>query len=193
MRGGNAMKKSKKFIVGVVLSVIGVIGAISAFAQGVIPTGIVCLLILLAGIVLIVLDKKKKPQQETAMIDTAKGTHSKIFKVAGVTFDNRQKHLAKLMQDKLAGKVINVELQEYVYENQPAIKVIANGLEVGSLHTEDVVFIKENQDRVKAIKDLYVSSFVDEKTKEKIYYAKLTLTIENKNKKTALLDWSSNR
>ncbi|WP_440447770.1 hypothetical protein [Ruminococcus sp.] len=187
------MKKSKKFIVGVVLSVIGVIGAISAFAQGVIPTGIVCLLILLAGIVLIVLDKKKKPQQETAMIDTAKGTHSKIFKVAGVTFDNRQKHLAKLMQDKLAGKVINVELQEYVYENQPAIKVIANGLEVGSLHTEDVVFIKENQDRVKAIKDLYVSSFVDEKTKEKIYYAKLTLTIENKNKKTALLDWSSNR
>ena len=180
MRGGNAMKKSKKFIAGVVLSVIGVIGAISAFAQGVIPTGFVCLLILVTGIALIVLDKKKKPQQETAMIDTAKGTHSKIFKVAGVTFDNRQKHLAKLMQDKLAGKVINVELQEYVYKNQPAIKVIANGLEIGSLHTEDVAFIKENQDRVKAIKDLYISSFVDEKTKEKIYYAKLTLTIENK-------------
>ena len=104
------MKKSKKFIAGVVLSVIGVIGAISAFAHGVIPTGFVCLLILVTGIVLIVLDKKKKPQQETAMIDTAKGTHSKIFKVAGVTFDNRQKHLAKLMQDKLAGK-INLQLR----------------------------------------------------------------------------------
>lgn len=175
------MKKSKKFIIGIVLSAIGLIGAISAFAQGIVSTGFVCLLFLVAGIVLIMLDNKTQPKQiKVESSNTERGTHSKKFKIAGVTFGKRQEYLAKLMKDKLAGKVINVELQEYVYENQPAIKVIANGLEIGSLHTEDVAFIKENQGRVKAIKDLYISSFIDEDTKKKIYYAKLTLTIENK-------------
>lgn len=71
------------------------------------------------------------------------------------------------MQQKLSGQVINVELQEYEYEKQPAIKVIANGLDIGSLHSEDALFIKENQNRVKAIKDLYISSFEDEKATER--------------------------
>ena len=177
------MNKSKKFIVGIVLLILGIVGAIAAFAQGVVSTGFACLLFLAAGIVLIILDKKLPTKENSADIQntpTTKGTHSQKFKIAGVTYDNRQEHLAKLMQQKLSGKVINVELQEYEYENQPAIKVIANGLDIGSLHSEDALFIKENQNRVKAIKDLYISSFEDEKTKEKIYYARLTLTIENK-------------
>lgn len=183
------MNKSKKFIVGIVLLILGIVGAIAAFAQGVVSTGFACLLFLVAGVVLIILDKKLPPKENNSVpiqsnatqnAPAIKGTHSKKFKIAGVTFDNRQEHLAKLMQQKLNGQIINVELSEYEYENQPAIKVIANGLDIGSLHSEDTLFIKENQNRVKAIKDLYISSFEDEKTKEKIYYARLTLTIENK-------------
>lgn len=188
IRGGNILNKSKKFIVGIVLLILGIVGAVAAFAQGVVSTGFACLLFLAAGIVLIILDKKLPTKENSAAIQsntsqntlTTKGTHSQKFKIAGVTYDNRQEHLAKLMQQKLSGQVINVELQEYEYENQPAIKVIANGLDIGSLHSEDALFIKENQNRVKAIKDLYISSFEDEETKEKIYYARLTLTIENK-------------
>ncbi len=183
------MNKSKKFIVGIILSVLGIVGAIAAFAQGIVSTGFACLLFLVAGVVLFILDKKLPRKENGAPIQSnagqnqpaTKGTHSKKFKIAGVTYDNRQEHLAKLMQQKLSGQVINVELHEYEYENQPAIKVIANGLDIGSLHSEDALFIKENQGRVKAIKDLYISSFDDEKTKETIYYARLTLTIENKN------------
>ena len=181
------MNKSKKFIVGIVLLILGIVGAVAAFAQGVVSTGFACLLFLAAGIVLIILDKKLPTKENSAAIQsntsqntlTTKGTHSQKFKIAGVTYDNRQEHLAKLMQQKLSGQVINVELQEYEYEKQPAIKVIANGLDIGSLHSE-ALFIKENQNRVKAIKDLYISSFEDEKATEKIYYARLTLTIENK-------------
>ena len=165
------MNKSKKFIVGIVLLILGIVGAVAAFAQGVVSTGFACLLFLAAGIVLIILDKKLPTKENSAAIQsntsqntlTTKGTHSQKFKIAGVTYDNRQEHLAKLMQQKLSGKVIKVELQEYEYENQPAIKVIANGLDIGSLHSEDIL------------------------RKTYFNYRK------QKIKKSALLDWNSNR
>ena len=43
---------------------------------------------------------------------------------------------------KKAGKVLNVQLEEYDYKGEPAIKVLVNGLDVGNLHIEDVAFVK---------------------------------------------------
>ena len=116
------------------------------------------------------------PQPQTnAKPETGKSP-SKKMKVAGVTFGNRQECLKKLRADKQAGKIIDVSMQEYSYQGEPAIKIIANGMEIGNLHTEDCDFVKNNQSRILGIKDLYIGYAED----IKIYYAKITLIIQNK-------------
>lgn len=118
-----------------------------------------------------------KPKQPQANMKPETGkSHSKKMKVAGVTFGNRQECLKRLRTDKQAGKVINVSMQEYSYQGEPAIKIIANGMEIGNLHTADCDFIKNNQPRILGVKDLYIGYAEDIKT----YYAKITLIIQNK-------------
>lgn len=86
--------------------------------------------------------KQPMPQPQANMKPETGKSHTKVCKVAGVTFGNRQECLKRLRTDKQAGKVINVSMQEYSYQGEPAIKIIANGMEIGNLHTEDCDFIK---------------------------------------------------
>lgn len=131
----------------------------------------------------------KKPKAQTPMMQPETGkSHTKIFKVAGVSFQGRQKLLKQLKADKKAGKVLNVQLEEYKYKGEPAIKVLVNGLDVGNLHIEDVAFVKENQDRILGIKDFTIGEHYDEHenkdgdtTYTTKYNAKVKMLIANKN------------
>ena len=110
-------------------------------------------------------------------------SHIKTFKVAGVTFENRQKNLAKLLKQKLNGNIINVATVQGSYNGEPTIDITANGLSVGKFHKEDCDYILANQDRIIGITDLYINDFTDENGK-KTYYAKISLLIKNKNTTT---------
>ena len=72
--------------------------------------------------------------------------------------------------------------------------MLVNGLDVGNLHIEDVAFVKENQERILGINDFTIGEHYDENDKVS-YNAKVKMLIANKNliKKSALLDWYSNR
>lgn len=121
--------------------------------------------------------KKQEPTQLTPEIGKS---HTKVCKVAGVTFDDRQKHLKKLKADKKSGKAINVKMEEYDFKGEPAIRIIANGYDVGNLHREDVAFVKSNQERILGINDFTIGEHYDEN--EKISYnAKVKLIIANKS------------
>lgn len=121
--------------------------------------------------------KKQEPTQLTPEIGKS---HTKVCKVAGVTFDDRQKYMKKLKADKKSGKAINVKMEEYNFKGEPAIRILANGYDVGNLHREDVAFVKSNQERILGINDFTIGEHYDEN--EKISYnAKVKLIIANKS------------
>ena len=125
--------------------------------------------------------KKQKSEVKTPAMHPESGkSHIKVFKVAGVTFQGRQKLLKQLKTDKKAGKVLNVQLEEYDYKGEPAIKVLVNGLDVGNLHIEDVAFVKENQERILGINDFTIGEHYDENDKVS-YNEKVKMLIANKN------------
>jgi len=121
--------------------------------------------------------KKQEPTQLTP--ETGK-SHTKVCKVAGVTFDDRQKYLKKLKADKKSGKAINVKMEEYDFKGEPAIRILANGYDVGNLHREDVAFVKSNQERILGINDFTIGEHYDENEKTS-YNAKVKLLIANKS------------
>lgn len=124
--------------------------------------------------------KQPMPQPQANMKPETGKSHTKVCKVAGVTFDDRQKYLKKLKADKKSGKAINVKMEEYDFKGEPAIRIIANGYDVGNLHREDVAFVKSNQERILGINDFTVGEHYDEN--EKISYnAKVKLIIANKS------------
>lgn len=117
--------------------------------------------------------KKPKSEVKTPTVQPEAGkSHTKVFKVAGVTFKGRQKLLKQLKGDKKAGKVLNVQLEEYDYKGEPAIKVLVNGLDVGNLHV--------NQERILGINDFTIGEHYDENEKTG-YNAKVKLLIANKS------------
>lgn len=125
--------------------------------------------------------KKPKSEVKTPTVQPEAGkSHTKVFKVAGVTFKGRQKLLKQFKGDKKAGKVLNVQLEEYDYKGEPAIKVLVNGLDVGNLHVEDVAFVKANQERILGINDFTIGEHYDENEKTS-YNAKVKLLIANKS------------
>lgn len=73
-----------------------------------------------------------------------------------------------------------MQLEEYDYKGEPAIKVLVNGLDVGNLHIEDVAFVKENQERILGINDFTIGEHYDENDKVS-YNAKVKMLIANKN------------
>lgn len=124
--------------------------------------------------------KQPMPQPQANMKPETGKSHTKVCKVAGVTFDDRQKYLKKLKADKKSGKAINVKMEEYDFKGEPAIRIIANGYDVGNLHREDVAFVKSNQERILGINDFTIGEHYDENEKTS-YNAKVKLLIANKS------------
>ena len=106
-------------------------------------------------------------------------SHVESFKVAGVTFNNRQSNLKKIAEQKQKGKTINLGIEEYEYKGEKAISITANGLDIGNFHREDAQYILNNRERVMGFTDLSIDSFVNEDGK-KIIYSRIDLLMKNK-------------
>lgn len=129
-------------------------------------------------------NENAKSMQATTNLKTEVGkTHTKVFKVAGVTYENRQKNLKKLLDLKSKGGRLNIAMEQYYYNDDTAIKITANGLDIGNLHTNDKEFVLANQDSILGFKDLYINNFEAEDTHETVYYAKLKVIVKNKTQK----------
>ena len=68
------------------------------------------------------------------------------YAVAGVSFGTRQAYLKKLYEEDIE---FEVELRPYTYEDEPALGVYFDGVEVGSIRASDVEAVSdilENKD-----------------------------------------------
>jgi hypothetical protein len=106
-------------------------------------------------------------------------SHVESFKVAGVTFNNRQKNLKTVLEQKNKGKRIDIGVEQYEYKGEPAISVTANGLDIGNLHKTDADYVLKNKERIIGFTDLFIDTFTNEEGKE-IYYARVEFLIKNK-------------
>ena len=106
-------------------------------------------------------------------------SHTERFKIAGVTFNNRQNNLKKILEQIKKGKTIDIGIEQYNYKGEPAISVQANGLDIGNLHKKDAEYVLANQERILGFTDLYIDTFTNEEGKN-IYYANVELLVKNK-------------
>lgn len=123
--------------------------------------------------------KKKQPSQEVKT-ETPMKTYNREFKVAGVTFTNddnvpRQDILQAIQEKKKPfDKRLDVMLEEYSFEGEPAISVNVNGHCIGSIPKEDVPFFKTNGDRMLGVTNLYVGG------EKGLFWARVKVSIKSK-------------
>ena len=105
-------------------------------------------------------------------------SHVETFKVAGVTYNNRQQNLMKIQEQINKGKKLNIGIEQYDYKGHPAVSVTVNGLDVGNLHQKDADYVLANQDRILGFTNLFIDKFNNEEGKT-IYYARVELLVKN--------------
>lgn len=106
-------------------------------------------------------------------------SHVETFKVAGVTYNNRQQNLKMIQEQINKGKKLNIGIEQYDYKGKPAISVTVNGLDIGNLHQKDADYVLANQDRILGFTNLFIDKFNNEEGKT-IYYARVELLVKNK-------------
>ena len=106
-------------------------------------------------------------------------SHVETFKVAGVTYNNRQQNLMKIQEQINKGKKLNIGIEQYDYKGHPAVSVTVNGLDIGNLHQKDADYVLANQDRILGFTNLFIDKFNNEEGKT-IYYARVELLVKNK-------------
>ena len=110
-------------------------------------------------------------------------SHVETFKVAGVTYNNRQQNLMKIQEQINKGKKLNIGIEQYDYKGHPAVSVTVNGLDIGNLHQKDADYVLANQDRILGFTNLFIDKFNNEEGKT-IYYARVELLVKNKTAST---------
>lgn len=100
----------------------------------------------------------------------------KEFKVADVTFGERQNNLKKIESCIRSNQKINVTFEKYLYESKTAIKILANGLDIGNIPKDDVHYFLIKDATYEPDK-LYISNFTNENTEE-IYYARIRVVFK---------------
>lgn len=111
-------------------------------------------------------------------------SHTERFKIAGVTFNNRQSNLKKIQEQIQKEKPVNINIEQYDYKGEPAISVMVNGLDIGNLHKKDVEYVLANQERIIGFTDLYIDTFTNEEGKV-VFYANVELLVRNKTADTS--------
>lgn len=106
-------------------------------------------------------------------------TNIRVFKLAGVTFDNRQHNLQLIEQCQNHGGQIKIALNKYIYDGDYAVAVTANGLELGNIKTENLDFVLNNLYRICGYKKLYINNFTNENGNI-VWYAEIKLVLVNK-------------
>lgn len=155
------MKKGKKFIIGIVLLAIGVVGLFGLFGntddKAALAVG--CVLLIAAGAVLVYLDKKNPAPATEPSVNVApspaQNTDTFTFKAAGVTFNNgrktRQAILRKIYWRDEPFLRVSYTLREYDFEGSPAIGIYANGEQIGNVPKDDVSFVLPLLDKITKI------------------------------------------
>lgn len=166
--GGIMKKKSKKFIVGAVLCVVGIIGLLGLFSdtsdKGLLAVGSIALIV--AGAVLLFLDKKngdkETPSAETkadiyAQAEAARKNNEYFsFRVAGVTYNNGRKSRQAILRkikwgDEPFGEFVQWTVEKYDFEGSPAVGVYANGEQVGNVPKDKLPHVLDCWDRIKSV------------------------------------------
>jgi hypothetical protein len=106
-------------------------------------------------------------------------TNIRVFKLAGVTFDNRQHNLQLIEQCQNHGGQIKIALNKYIYDGDYAVAVTANGLELGNIKAENLDFVLNNLYRICGYKKLYINNFTNENGSI-VWYAEIKLVLVNK-------------
>ena len=155
------MKKGKKFIIGIILIVIGAVGLFGLFGntddKAALAGGSV--LLIAGGVVLVYLDKKNPAPATEAPVNVAPSPAQNIdtytFKAAGVTFSNnrktRQAILRKIYWHDEPFVFVSYSLRKYDFEGSPAIGIYANGEQIGNVPKDDVSDVLPLLDRITKI------------------------------------------
>ena len=126
--------------------------------------------------------KKYLSTKNLSLVKSETGlTNIRVFKLAGVTFDNRQHNLQLIEQCQNHGGQIKIALNKYIYDGDYAVAVTANGLELGNIKAENLDFVLNNLYRICGYKKLYINNFTNENGSIVWYEIKLVLV----NKKEA--------
>ena len=156
-------KKSKKFITGLILCIVGVIGLFGLLSdtnnKAALAFGSVAL-IAVGGILLFLGRKPVVVAEKSADIhkkaEAAKQNNDYFkFRVAGVTFSNghktRQAILRKIKWGDEPFDFVEWTIEKYDYNGEPAIGVYANGEQVGNVPKEQLAFVLDNWDRIRSV------------------------------------------
>lgn len=106
------------------------------------------------------------------------------FKLAGVTFKNGRKSRQSILRaikfrDGEFADGVELELQPYEYEGQPAYGVFANGQQLGSVPKDMVPVIEENYGRILDFSNIEVyGGGRDENMNTKNYGCEVTLRLK---------------
>lgn len=161
--GGIMKKKSKKFITGLILCIVGVIGLFGLLSdtndKAALAFGSVAL-IAVGGILLflgrkpVVVAEKSADIHKKAEVAKQNNDYFK-FRVAGVTFSNghktRQTILRKIKWGDEPFDFVEWTIEKYDYNGEPAIGVYANGEQVGNVPKEQLAFVLDNWDRIRSV------------------------------------------
>ncbi len=124
--------------------------------------------------------KKYLSTKNLSLVKSETGlTNIRIFKLAGVTFDNRQHNLQLIEQCQNHGGQIKIALNKYIYDGDYAVAVTANGLELGNIKAENLDFVLNNLYRICGYKKLYINNFTNENGSI-VWYAEIKLVLVNK-------------
>ena len=124
--------------------------------------------------------KKYLSTKNLSLVKSETGlTNIRVFKLAGVTFDNRQHNLQLIEQCQNHGGQIKIALNKYIYDGDYAVAVTANGLELGNIKAEDLDFVLNNLYRICGYKKLYINNFTNENGSI-VWYAEIKLVLVNK-------------
>ncbi len=124
--------------------------------------------------------KKYLSTKNLSLVKSETGlTNIRVFKLAGVTFDNRQHNLQLIEQCQNHGGQIKIALNKYIYDGDYAVAVTANGLELGNIKAENLDFALNNLYRICGYKKLYINNFTNENGNI-VWYAEIKLVLVNK-------------
>lgn len=124
--------------------------------------------------------KKYLSTKNLSLVKSETGlTNIRVFKLAGVTFDNRQHNLQLIEQCQNHGGQIKIALNKCIYDGDYAVAVTANGLELGNIKAENLDFVLNNLYRICGYKKLYINNFTNENGSI-VWYAEIKLVLVNK-------------
>lgn len=156
-------KKSKKFIVGLILCIVGVIGLFGLFSDtnDKVALAFGSVVLIAVGAVLLFLGRKPvavadKSADILAQAEAAKRNNDYFkFRVAGVTFNNgrksRQAILRKIKWGDEPFEFVEWTIEKYDYNGEAAVGVYANGQQVGNVPKEQLAFVLNNWGRIRSV------------------------------------------